>query len=216
MQVEDVMTREVATARAEMTLKEAAREMAARGISGMPVLDDDGSVIGVISEADLLGKERHEPEPDGGLLSRVRHRSESDVERRFDARLVGAAMTAPAVTVSAYCPVSGAAERMLTRGINRLPVVRRGELIGIVTRADLVKAFARSDDDLDAEVREMVQLQQEIAADRNVIHVSISEGEVTLTGAVRRHSQAGVVARMIRTIPGVVGVHSELTWTDPD
>jgi CBS-domain-containing membrane protein len=58
MRVEDVMTRDVATARAEMSLKEAAREMAAHGISSMPVIDDDLHVIGVISEADLLAKER--------------------------------------------------------------------------------------------------------------------------------------------------------------
>src|SRR5262245_36640838 len=197
------MTREVATARVDMTLKDAAREMAARRISGMPVLDEDGSVIGVISEADLLGKERHEPEEDGGLLSRVRHRGESDEERRFEARFVGDAMTAPAVTVARYCPITGAAERMPRRGLHRLPVVRRGELIGIVTRADLVKAFARSDEDLEAEVREMVEVQQEIAADRSRIQITLADGEVTLTGAVRRRSQADVVARMIRTIPGV-------------
>jgi CBS domain-containing protein len=216
MRVEDVMTRDVATARADMSLKEAAREMTERGISGMPVIDDDGQVIGVISEADLLGKERHAPEHNGSALRRLRRRSETDEERRFDARLVGAAMTTPAITVAAYCPVTGAAERMLERGINRLPVIRRNRLIGIVTRADLVRAFARSDHELEADVREMVELQKELAGDRSPIEVGVSDGEVTLSGEVRLQSQAEIIARTVRSVPGVVGVSSKLSWTEPD
>jgi CBS domain-containing protein len=142
MRVQDVMTSDVVTARPEMTLKEAARELSARGISGMPVVDDELHVLGVISEADLLGKERHEPESNGGALSRLRHRGISDDQRRFGALDVGAAMTAPAVTVEAYCPLAGAAERMLALGINRLPAVRRGRLVaGVVeVRSELTSS----------------------------------------------------------------------------
>jgi CBS domain-containing protein len=216
MRVEDVMTRDVATARAEMTLKEAARGMAARGISGMPVVDEDGSVIGVISEADLLGKERDEPERNGGALGRFRQRGETDEGRRFAARLVGAAMTTPAITVAPYCPVTIAADRMLEAGINRLPVIRRDTLIGIVTRADLVRAFARSDSELEADVREMVELQKELGGDRRPIQVAIRDGEVRLTGEVRRQSQADVIAKVVRSVPGVVAVSSDLTWAESD
>jgi CBS domain-containing protein len=199
-----------------MSLKEAAREMTARGISGMPVIDDEGHVIGVISEADLLAKERHAPEHNGGALSRLRHRRETDEERRFAARLVGAAMTTPAITVAAYCPVTGAAERMLERGINRLPVIRQDRLIGIVTRADLVRAFARSDRELVADIRAVVELQKELGGDRSPIQIAVREGEVTISGAVRRQSQAEVLARTVRSVPGVVDVSSELTWTETD
>jgi CBS domain-containing protein len=150
MRVKDVMTTDVVTARPEMTLKDAAREMAARGISGMPVVDDEMRVIGVISEADLVAKERHQPYEARGVLGLLVHRGVSDGERRFEARNVAEAMTAPAVTVAAYCPLTGAAERMLEGGINRLPVMHRGELVGIVTRADLVRAFVRSNDELAA------------------------------------------------------------------
>ena len=216
MRVKDVMTSEVVTLRPETSLKQAAREMATRGISGMPVVDADGRVVGVISEADLLAKERQAPEENSGLLDRLVHRGDSEDERRFEARDVAAAMTSPAVTVEVYCPVTGAAERMLDRGINRLPVVQRGRLVGIVTRADLVRAFARSDDELAAEVREIVSLQQELWADRTPLDIGIDAGEVTLRGTVRRQPEAEVIPKMIRTIPGVVGVRSELTWTESD
>jgi osmotically-inducible protein OsmY len=103
---------------------------------------------------------------------------------------------------------------MLERGINRLPVIGRDQLIGIVTRADLVRAFARSDGELAADVREMVELQMDLAGDRSPIQVAVSEGEVTLTGAVRLRSQAEILARTVRSVPGVVDVTSELTWTD--
>jgi CBS domain-containing protein len=216
MRVSDVMTSDVVTARPEMTLKEAAREMAEHGISGMPVVDDELSVIGVISEADLLAKERYEPDDNHGVLGRLVHRGVTEDERRFDARDVRGAMTAPAVTVERYYPLIGAAERMLERGINRLPVVRRGELIGIVTRADLVRAFARSDDALAADVREIVLLQKELWSDGGTVDVGIAAGEVTLTGQVWHRAHAETLPKMVRAIPGVVSVRSELTWSEED
>src|SRR5262245_59063032 len=85
MRVQDVMTADVVTARPDMSLKEAARTMTTHGISGMPVLDDEGFVVGVISEADLIAKEAQEPETDGQLLRRLARRGPSDDERRFAA-----------------------------------------------------------------------------------------------------------------------------------
>lgn len=81
---------------------------------------------------------------------------------RYDAHVVRTAMTSPAVTVDAYYTLTGAAELMLRRGVNRLPVLRGDRLVGIVTRADLVRAFARSDADVIADVREAVDLQREL------------------------------------------------------
>jgi CBS domain-containing protein len=216
MRVREVMTTDVAAARPETSLKEAAREMAARGISGMPVVDDDGRVVGVISEADLLGKERQEPESGNGVVGRLRHRPDPEAERRFEARDVGGAMTAPAITVESHCPVTAAAERMLAARINRLPVVQRGRLVGIVTRADLVRAFARSDEELATEIREIIALQQELWRDDGALDVGIDGGEVQLRGRVRRRAEAEVLPKLIRTVPGVVGVRSELVWAEDD
>jgi CBS domain-containing protein len=211
MRVEDVMTTAVVTARPDMTLKEAAREMASHGISGMPVLDEEMHVVGVISEADLIAKQAMEPEVNG--LRRLTHRGPSDEERRYDAHVVGAAMTSPAVTVDAYYTLTGAAELMLSHKVNRLPVLRGERLAGIVTRADLVRAFARSDAEVAADVREVVTLQKELGSEDAPVAISIDEGEVTLTGQVRRRMLAETLPWAARAVPGVVGVRSELTWS---
>jgi osmotically-inducible protein OsmY len=84
--------------------------------------------------------------------------------------------------------------------------------VGIVTRADLVRAFARSDDEIAVEIRELVALQQELWRDDTPIDVRIAAGEVTLAGEVRRRDEADVLPKMARTVPGVVSVRSELTW----
>jgi predicted transcriptional regulator len=203
MRVQDVMTADVATARRDTTLKDAARALAAQRISGMPVVDDTGAVVGVLSEADVIGKERTDianPKAGTGL----------------EARTVGDAMSSPAITVEPYWPLASVAEQMVERGVNRLPVVQNGRLVGIVTRADLVRAFARSDDDITAEVRELVALQQELYRDDNPIDVSNAGGEVSLAGEVRRRDEAEIIPRMARTVPGVVSVRSELTWAEQD
>jgi osmotically-inducible protein OsmY len=87
--------------------------------------------------------------------------------------------------------------------VNRFPVVRQGRLVGIVTRADLVRAFARSDEQIASDIREMVALQQELSRDQQPVEVRIEAGEVTLAGEVRRSDEAIVLPKMVRTVPGV-------------
>jgi CBS domain-containing protein len=125
-------------------------------------------------------------------------------------------MTSPAITIEPHWPVAMAAEQMIEGGVNRLPVVRQGRLVGIVTRADLVRAFARSDQQITGDIREMVALQQELWRDEQPVEVSIEAGEVTLAGAVRRRDEAVLLPKMVRTVPGVVSVRSELTWFEED
>jgi CBS-domain-containing membrane protein len=122
-------------------------------------------------------------------------------------------MTSPAVTVDAYYTLTGAAELMLRHKVNRLPVLRGDRMAGIVTRADLVRAFARSDDEVIADVREVVNLQRELGSEDGLVTIRIDEGEVTLTGEVRRRLLAETLPWAARAVPGVVGVHSELTWS---
>src|SRR5579884_1356748 len=142
MRVDDVMSREVIALPARASLKEAARLLLEHRISGVPIVDDRRRLVGVLSESDLVAKE-------GG--------EDSSEASKLEARLAGEAMTAPAKTIAPWRSVASAAAQMLAEGVNRLPVVDGdGRLVGIVTRADLVRAFARGDDDIAREIREDV------------------------------------------------------------
>jgi CBS domain-containing protein len=143
----DLMTREVVTAAPEAWLKDVAKALLAHGISGMPVCDQEGRVLGVISEADILHKERGRIERRSGPLAwLVDGMPYTDVAKAHT-RTARESMTAPAITIGPDRPAAAAARLMLEHGVNRLPVVSDdGMLLGIVTRADLVRAFIRSDE----------------------------------------------------------------------
>jgi CBS domain-containing protein len=121
MRVQDVMTADVATVRRETALKDAARVLAERRISGMPVVDDALAVVGVLSEADVLGNERTDTSQDDSAAARF-FRRDPEVPRGFGARTVGDAMSSPAITVEPHWPLASVAEQMVERGVNRLPV----------------------------------------------------------------------------------------------
>jgi CBS domain-containing protein len=208
------MTVDVVTTTAETPLREVARVLAEAGISGMPVVDPEDRVVGVISEADILAKERRELEDDRGLLGRLLH--PDVVDAKHGARTVGDAMSSPAFVLPSFSSVATAAGRMIEHDVNRLPVVDRNRLVGIVSRADLVRAFVRSDDEIAVEARDQVERQQALAGDPNLIGVTVAEGDVVLTGAVRRRSDADLLPRLVRDIPGVVEVRSELSWSERD
>lgn len=203
MRVADVMTTEVLTVRPETTLKEVARLLGAHGISGAPVVDEGGHVLGVVSEADILAKERT-PRPPGRIDRLLGRREPAD--RKALARTAGEAMTTPAVTIAAHRRLDVAAALMLDRGVNRLPVVdRAGVLVGIVTRADLVRAFVHGDERIAREIREEVLLR-ELWLDPSEFRVSVTNGEVAITGRFDSESERELLLERVRLVPGVVSV----------
>jgi CBS domain-containing protein len=197
MKVEDVMTRDVITVAPQSALKAAAQTLAANRISGVPVVED-GRVLGVVSEADILEKEAAESKP--SVLGRLLRRDRAGAKKA--ARTAGEAMTSPAVTVPPQRDVAHAARRMVDRGINRLPVVTDDHgLVGIVTRADLVRAFVRSDQEIARELREDV-----------VVGTLWMNAEETLAGEVEQKAHAELLERLAARVPGVVSMRSELRW----
>jgi CBS domain-containing protein len=121
-------------------------------------------------------------------------------------------MTSPAVTVPAQRDLAEAARLMIERGINRLPVVTEdGELVGIVTRADLVRAFVRSDEEIARELRENVAVGT-LWMNTEKLEISVEGGEVTLAGEVDLKTDAELMERFAARVPGVVSVRSELQW----
>lgn len=201
MNVADVMTHAVVTVEPGVSLKEAARLLAANRVSGLPVVTSEGAVLGIVSEADVLAKESevagNAPRTEGhGLL---------------DARVVGEAMMAPALTIEPSSRIVVAAKTMVEHGVNRLPVVENGKLVGIVTRADLVRAFIRTDAEIATEIREDV-VEHGLRLGPGKVQVEVDDGEVTLRGRVDR-ADAELLPTFVGRVPGVVTVHSKLTWT---
>ena len=214
MKIEDVMTREVRTVAPECSLKDVAALLAEHGIGGVPVIDEQDNPLGVVTKADIVIKERAEiPESKGrGLRSMFGHSEPNSVAMKVGARTAGEAMSAPPITVSADLPTSLAAEKMLSEGVNRLLVVRRGSLVGILTRHDLVRAFACSDAELEKEIR--AEAVSSLSWPDG-LELGLHDGEVTLRGEVDSVFDAEVLPRMVRHVLGVVSVDSELRGWDP-
>jgi CBS domain-containing protein len=209
VKVKDVMTGGVVTVTPATKLKAVAVLLAARGISGVPVVDERGAVVGVVSEADVLLKEQG-PLPEGVRFPWFRERRDRDAAKH-EARTAREAMTSPAITIGPERAVSAAARIMIEHGVNRLPVVKDGRLVGIVTRADLVRAFTRSDPAIAEEIRADV-VERAMWLPAGQIEIAVRNGEVELTGEVGTRTDAEVLERLARRVLGVVGVSSRLTW----
>jgi CBS domain-containing protein len=214
MNIENLMTTHVVTASPETPLKRVARMLTRYRISGIPVCDADGTVLGVVTEADILCKQQGFSQEPGGLLGRLFEKADAEGERIL-ARTAGEAMTTPPVTIAPHASTSEAARIMTTRHINRLPVVHEGRLVGIVSRADLVRAFHRSDAEIEQELTEDVLLQQMWISPHEV-EVAVDDVVVTLAGMVENKTQAQLVAAYARRVPGVVDVESRITWRVDD
>jgi CBS domain-containing protein len=209
MRVKDVMTSPVLTVGLDASLKEVAELLSHYRISGLPVTNGSGRVVGVVSEADFLYKERVAKEKRGllGLLLE----GGTDAREKLNAATAGQAMTAPAITIEPTLTVAEAAAIMLDEKINRLPVVEGDTLLGIVTRADLVRAFVRSDEEIAEEIREDVVLRSLwISPER--VSVDVADGVVTLAGEVETQAEAELLPQFAQRVPGVVSVLSKLTW----
>jgi CBS domain-containing protein len=211
MRVQDVMTTDVATTDPEALLKQAAMELVRRRISGMPVVNSDLQVLGVVSEADILAKESGEHRGGGGFLQWLVDPGDPWITARFDAVTVGEAMSTPALTITPDRPLTEAATIMLDEGVNRLPVVDPdGKLIGLVSRGDLVRAFARPDDEIRREIEEDV-IRKGLWLDPATLDVTVTNGMVTLAGEVASAADAELLPTFTRKVPGVVEVSSSLT-----
>jgi len=217
MKVEEIMTRAVLTTGPDAQVRDVARILVENHISGLPVCDEEGQVIGVVSEGDILFKEY---DPTLGRTSWLfSWFSEDEVIREnMKARALNVrdAMTAPAITVHAYCSVAEAARLMSEHGVNRLPVIGARKLVGIVTRTDLVRAFVREDVDIRNEIEEDVLRRNLWLEEPEAVVVEVERGAVHVAGRLETRSEALALERLAARVPGVVSVESELTWTTDD
>ncbi|MFE0546434.1 CBS domain-containing protein [Streptomyces sp. NPDC058891] len=213
--VGSVMTGDVVSAEYDTPFKEVARRLADHRISGLPVVDQDDKVIGVVSETDLMVHQAATPDPfDAPRRRRLvpLTRSARRQAAKAEARTAGRLMTAPPVTAHANDTIIEAARTMAQRHVERLPVLdEEDRLVGIVTRRDLLRVFLRPDTEIRAEVVQEVLVGALWVSPRTV-EVTVVDGVVTLTGQLERKSETGIAVSMTRQVDGVVGVVDHLTY----
>ncbi|WP_326648899.1 MULTISPECIES: CBS domain-containing protein [unclassified Streptomyces] len=213
--VASLMVGEVISVTPATPFKDVAKLLAEHDITGLPVLDDDGTVLGVVSESDLLvrqasagGADEEQRGPQHGRTARSAADTRDDKREGLTAGLL---MSAPAITVKAEDTVAKAARTMLRRGVERLPVVdAEDRLVGIVTRRDLLQVFLRPDSEIRRHVIEDV-LTDVLGLAPNLIDVHVVDGVVTLEGQLERHSQIPVVLQLTQRLDGVVSVVDRLS-----
>ncbi|BFV60645.1 CBS domain-containing protein [Kitasatospora sp. CMC57] len=211
--VDDVMTREVVTAGPDTPFKQFAALFLRNDITAVPVLDDEGRPLGMVSEADLIRKEAVLPDPDGHFPGRWSNPGE---RARAEAETAGGLMSSPAVTARPGWSVPEAARAMDKHRVKRLPVVdEAGRLVGIVSRRDLLQLFLRHDTAIREEITHDV-LGTTLRLDPDTVRVVVADGVVTLTGRLLRRSLIPVTEQLCRGVDGVVAVHQSLDWTEDD
>lgn len=213
MKVSDVMTSEVRTISGEEPLKEAARVMVKAGISGLPVVDDDRKVVGIITEADFVTTEadrswgRQRRRLLANFLGEAEHPK---------AKTVADVMTKTPHVVDGSSTVTEAARKMTELNVKRLPVVTPdGTLCGIISRADVMSAFARPDDDLRDEVLNGVVIGV-LQLDPDKLSIAVVDGIVQLDGTVESRTDARLLEELAVRVEGIISVNSDVTWTSDD
>ncbi|MCX4807581.1 CBS domain-containing protein [Streptomyces sp. NBC_01214] len=211
--VADVMTRNVATAAPEASLKTVARSLDDNGVSALPVVDTRHHPIGIVSEADLLRRQAGLPDTEG----RDPMRAAAPMDRAsMGARTAGDLMSTPVLTARPEWGIVETARFLHERGVKRLPVVdETGTLVGIVSRTDLLRPMLRRDDAIRDEIVDDV-LGRTLRITPGGVAVDVSEGVVSLSGRVEERSTIPVVERLCRSVDGVVSVDQALGYAVDD
>jgi CBS domain-containing protein len=214
MKVRDIMTTDPVKVTGDTRLKEAARLMVRHRVSGLPVVDGAGKLIGIVSEGDFIRQEAGRDRPHGvSLLDAVFGEGEL---QPVGAETVAEVMTRSVVTITPEATIGEAARVMGRRNVKRLPVVDlEGELVGIVSRADVVGAFTKPDDVIEDEVREDV-IRRLLFLDPDLVEVSVNDGVVTLTGELENRTEVQLLEELSRRIAGVTRVESHLRYKVDD
>ncbi|RAG86817.1 inosine-5'-monophosphate dehydrogenase [Streptacidiphilus pinicola] len=211
--VSDVMTHQVATVRRDAPFKAVAELLAERDVSAVPVVDDAHRVVGVVSEGDLLRKESGQPDPEGHTPSLWMSPSN---RKRARAENAEGLMSHTVFSARPEWSVVEAARMMDRHHVKRLPVVDETDrLVGIVSRSDLLRVFLRDDRAIRGEIISEV-LQRVMLIEPATVSVEVKDGVVSLQGQLERKSLIPITERLCRSVDGVVGLRSRLTFAFDD
>jgi CBS domain-containing protein len=225
MKAADVMTRQVITVEADAPITKAVRLMLQNRISGLPVVDSMGKLVGIVTEGDFLrrtetGTEKRRPRWHEFLLGPGRLASEY---ARAHARRVEEVMTADVATVTEDTRVDEIVRLMEQRHVKRVPVVQDGKIVGIVSRANLLRALAglmaeippATVDDTALRERILADLDKQQWAPRAGIDVTVRNGVVELWGAILDERERLALCVAAENVPGVKAVQDHLCWVEP-
>jgi CBS domain-containing protein len=213
MLARDIMKKKVLSISPDHSVSHAARTMLEAGISGLPVCDDRGRLVGMLSEGDLLRR------AELGLIAwhgTARAGAKPQAFIKEHSWRVGDVMTQPVVTVDEDVPLGRVAELMAAKRIKRIPVMRGDEMVGIITRSDILRTIAASVPDVvavgDEAVRRAVlaRLCSDLGLDRGSIDVTIENGNVNLWGEVNSETLREAARVAAETISGAGGVRNRL------
>lgn len=206
--VRDVMATRVVAVRKTASFKEMIVRMRKSRISAFPVVDDQGRVVGVVSQADMLDKEAELATGRGPLAGVLRFGDHEKASGVTAAEL----MTSPPVTAGPDTPLAEAARLMRDHQVKRLPVINAtGRLVGIVSRADVLSVFDRTDSAIAHEITHDVILG-EFLVDPSAIQVTVVDGIVTLAGRPETNETGHEMVWRVRHVQGVVAVRDRLDY----
>jgi CBS domain-containing protein len=221
--VKDIMTAPVIGIQPEMPLASAVEVMLRERISGLPVIDAGGNLVGMLSEGDLLRR------TELGTTKRPRWIDlffrEGRLAERYThdhGRRVQEVMTADVRTITEAADVREAVELMQRHRIKRLPVVAADKVVGIVTRADILQALAKALPAYEAPLpdhavrdRILFELGQQSWAPLATIDVKVKDGVVTFTGTITEYRCRAALRVLAENVPGVTSVRDDLVWIEP-
>jgi CBS domain-containing protein len=197
MHVRDLMTTDVVAVAPTTSIRDAARMMFRYRVSGLPVVDPEGHVLGIITEGDFLAME----------LRRA--------DRGETAEFVSEVMSHSVLSVSPDLEVMDAARYMCEHEVKRVVVIEDGTMTGIISRFDIVAGFTRPDDLIEDEIREDL-IRRVLFVDPSTVDVSVSNGVVRLFGRIGTRTEVRLMEELTRRLDGVVDVDNELEWRIDD
>jgi len=224
MKTRDIMTKRVVTVTAETSLDDAAQEMLRHRVSGLPVVEGE-AVVGMVTEGDLLrraeiGTERRRSHWLEFIVGPGRLAGEFV---RSHTRRIGDVMTREVVSIAPDAALGDAVALMERHRVKRLPVIEKGKIVGIVSRADLLRAVAKllakpaAQRMSDAQIRRgvLAEIERQPWVPRGNLRVAVTKGVVALSGTITDERERQALRVIAENFPGVTGIEDRLVWVEP-
>jgi CBS domain-containing protein len=224
MQAKDVMTTRVITVEPDTSVEDVAKVLLDRRISAAPVVDDQGGLVGIVSEGDLMRRPESDTESLRSWWLAFLELPEEDTRRfiKTHGRHARDVMTRNVTTVTEDCPLEQIATILEEQHIKRVPITREGRLVGIVSRADLLRGLAATKPATkpsadDRAIREAVEeaIRKHTGLDDILIAVTVVDGVVQLWGGVEEPSHKDAARIAAENVPGLVSVEDRIRLLRP-